>query len=83
MTTLLWAALNGHALAVEALLVEGADIGQVDKVRKRQWAGRWVDWGVKEQLGLRGVFVLGPTTAFPAQHWKFQGMVGMGSEKEF
>jgi hypothetical protein len=34
------AAENGHALAVKALLEGGADIGQVDKVRKRVDDGR-------------------------------------------
>ena len=38
MTALMYAATNGHALAVKALLEGGADIGQVDEVRK---SGRW------------------------------------------
>jgi hypothetical protein len=35
------AAVNGHALAVKALLAGGADMGQVDKVRKKE--GRQYD----------------------------------------
>jgi hypothetical protein len=44
----MYAAGNGHALAVEALLKGGADAGQVNpQVRIREWAVRWVVgvWG--------------------------------------
>jgi ankyrin repeat protein len=43
----MYAAGNGHALAVEALLAGGADVGQVNpKVRRREGVGavRWAVW---------------------------------------
>jgi hypothetical protein len=39
------AAINNHALAVEALLAGSADVGQVDTVRKREW-GQHDGWCV-------------------------------------
>jgi hypothetical protein len=55
-TALVCASRYGHALAVKALLEGGADVGQVDKVRKRVDDGR-VLWGGAVDSHPRPLFV--------------------------
>jgi ankyrin repeat protein len=69
MTALMIAARYGHSLAVEALLVGGADIGQVNpQVRMREWAVRSVG-GCVVGWSWRGGFLRGSSELTHGGAW--------------